>query len=158
MILSSCSGYFQSILSRTTAPHPVIVMPKDVHLDDISGMVKILSLQGSIFKLHLYLYKILELISALSELSPSIQRQTDVPLTAFKTISTHILNMISSLSRVHYCLYPGIVDFMYYGEVAVPTADISRFLAVAEQFQVRGLVEDVPKVSLAQSEASIQVT
>ena len=45
------------------------------------------------------------------------------------------------------CL-PGIVDFMYYGEVAVPTADISRFLAVAEQFQVRGLVEDVPKVSL----------
>ena len=47
---------------------------------------------------------------------------------------------------------------MYYGEVAVPTADISRFLAVAEQFQVRGLVEDVPKVSLAQSEASIQVT
>ena len=35
---------------------------------------------------------------------------------------------------------------MYYGEVAVPTADISRFLAVAEQFQVRGLVEDVPKV------------
>ena len=77
VILSSCSGYFQSILSRTTAPHPVIVMPKDVHLDDISG----------------------------------------------------------------------IVDFMYYGEVAVPTADISRFLAVAEQFQVRGLVEDIPKVS-----------
>ena len=45
------------------------------------------------------------------------------------------------------CLCSGIVDFMYYGEVAVPTADISRFLAVAEQFQVRGLVEDVPKVS-----------
>ena len=39
VILSSCSGYFQSILSRTSAPHPVIVMPKDVHLDDISGMV-----------------------------------------------------------------------------------------------------------------------
>ena len=80
VILSSCSGYFQTILSRTNAPHPVIVMPKDVHLDDISG----------------------------------------------------------------------IVDFMYYGEVAVPTADISRFLAVAEQFQVRGLVEDVPKVSQLQ--------
>ena len=41
----------------------------------------------------------------------------------------------------------GIIDFMYYGEVAVPTQDISRFLAVAEQFQVRGLVEDVPMVS-----------
>ena len=41
---------------------------------------------------------------------------------------------------------PGIIDFMYYGEVAVPTQDISRFLAVAEQFQVRGLVEDVPMV------------
>ena len=39
VILASCSGYFQSILSRTSAPHPVIVMPKDVHLDDISGMV-----------------------------------------------------------------------------------------------------------------------
>ena len=35
---------------------------------------------------------------------------------------------------------------MYHGEVEVPTQDISRFLAVAEQFQVRGLVEDVPKV------------
>jgi len=81
VILSSCSGYFQSILSRTNAPHPVIVMPKDVHLDDISG----------------------------------------------------------------------IVDFMYYGEVAVPTADISRFLAVAEQFQVRGLVEDVPKLGAVSS-------
>ena len=44
-------------------------------------------------------------------------------------------------------MLPGIIDFMYYGEVAVPTPDISRFLAVAEQFQVRGLVEDVPMVS-----------
>ena len=35
---------------------------------------------------------------------------------------------------------------MYHGEVAVPTQDLSRFLTVAEQFQVRGLVEDVPKV------------
>ena len=48
---------------------------------------------------------------------------------------------------VHLDDISGIVDFMYYGEVAVPTADISRFLAVAEQFQVRGLVEDIPKVS-----------
>ena len=48
---------------------------------------------------------------------------------------------------VHLDDISGIIDFMYYGEVAVPTADISRFLAVAEQFQVRGLVEDVPKVS-----------
>ena len=38
------------------------------------------------------------------------------------------------------------MDFMYYGEAAVPTHNIERFLAVAEQFQVRGLVEDVPKV------------
>ena len=43
-------------------------------------------------------------------------------------------------------LRSGIVDFMYHGEVAVPTQDLSRFLTVAEQFQVRGLVEDVPKV------------
>ena len=41
----------------------------------------------------------------------------------------------------------GIMDFMYYGEAAVPTQNIERFLAVAEQFQVRGLVEDVPKVT-----------
>jgi len=39
-----------------------------------------------------------------------------------------------------------IVDFMYYGEVGIPENEISRFLTVAEQFQVRGLVEDVPKV------------
>ena len=45
-----------------------------------------------------------------------------------------------------YFVFAGIIDFMYYGEVEVPTQDISRFLAVAEQFQVRGLVEDVPKV------------
>ena len=45
-----------------------------------------------------------------------------------------------------YLGFAGIIDFMYYGEVEVPTQDISRFLAVAEQFQVRGLVEDVPKV------------
>ena len=57
------------------------------------------------------------------------------------------MTMSTLLFIVHYCLCSGIVDFMYYGEVAVPTADISRFLAVAEQFQVRGLVEDVPKVS-----------
>ena len=35
---------------------------------------------------------------------------------------------------------------MYYGEVAVAENDLSRFLSVAEQFQVRGLVENVPKV------------
>ena len=39
-----------------------------------------------------------------------------------------------------------IVDFMYYGEVPIPVNEISRFLTVAEHFQVRGLVEDVPKV------------
>ena len=39
-----------------------------------------------------------------------------------------------------------IVDFMYYGEVGIPEDDLSRFLTVAEQFQVRGLVENVPKV------------
>ena len=42
----------------------------------------------------------------------------------------------------------GIMDFMYYGEAAVPTHNIERFLGVAEQFQVRGLVEDVPKVTI----------
>ena len=42
------------------------------------------------------------------------------------------------------------MDFMYYGEAAVPTHNIERFLAVAEQFQVRGLVEDVPKVIYCQ--------
>ena len=35
---------------------------------------------------------------------------------------------------------------MYYGEVGIPENDLARFLTVAEQFQVRGLVEDVPKV------------
>lgn len=34
---------------------------------------------------------------------------------------------------------------MYHGEVAIPSQDINRFLSVAEQFQVRGLVENVPK-------------
>ena len=38
---------------------------------------------------------------------------------------------------------------MYYGEVALPENDLSRFLSVAEQFQVRGLVENVPKVGAA---------
>jgi len=81
VILSACSGYFQSVLSRTDAPHPVILMPKDVQYEEIAG----------------------------------------------------------------------IIDFMYYGEVEVPTQDISRFLAVAEQFQVRGLVEDVPKFGAVSS-------
>ena len=35
---------------------------------------------------------------------------------------------------------------MYYGEVGIPEEGLSRFLTVAEQFQVRGLVENVPKV------------
>jgi len=81
VILSACSGYFQSVLSRTDAPHPVVLMPKDVQFDEIAG----------------------------------------------------------------------IIDFMYHGEVEVPTQDISRFLAVAEQFQVRGLVEDVPKLGAVSS-------
>jgi len=38
-----------------------------------------------------------------------------------------------------------LVDFMYHGEVAIPRQDINRFLSVAEQFQVRGLVENLPK-------------
>jgi len=42
-----------------------------------------------------------------------------------------------------------LIDFMYHGEVAIPSQDINRFLSVAEQFQVRGLVENVPKVSPA---------
>ena len=37
VILSACSGYFQSLLSRTNAPHPVILMPKDVQFADIAG-------------------------------------------------------------------------------------------------------------------------
>jgi len=47
-----------------------------------------------------------------------------------------------------------LVDFMYYGEVAIPRQDINRFLSVAEQFQVRGLVENVPKVVPATTAAA----
>ena len=85
------------MLSRTSAQHPVIVMPQDVHLDDING---------------------------------------DNNLTEHFCSSKLLFTFPRS----------GIVDFMYHGEVAVPTQDLSRFLTVAEQFQVRGLVEDVPKV------------
>jgi len=42
-----------------------------------------------------------------------------------------------------------LIDFMYHGEVAIPSQDINRFLSVAEQFQVRGLVENVAKVTPA---------
>ena len=45
---------------------------------------------------------------------------------------------------------------MYHGEVAVPTQDLSRFLTVAEQFQVRGLVEDVPKVGGLKNICAVQ--
>lgn len=38
---------------------------------------------------------------------------------------------------------------MYHGEVAIPSQDINRFLSVAEQFQVRGLVENLPKTTPA---------
>ena len=37
VILSACSGYFQSLLSRTNAPHPVILMPNDVQYEEIAG-------------------------------------------------------------------------------------------------------------------------
>ena len=30
-----------------------------------------------------------------------------------------------------------LIDFMYHGEVAIPTEDVNQFLAVAEQFKVR---------------------
>jgi hypothetical protein len=29
-----------------------------------------------------------------------------------------------------------LIDFMYHGEVAIPTEDVSVFLALAEQFKV----------------------
>ena len=29
-----------------------------------------------------------------------------------------------------------LIDFMYHGEVAIPTEDVNQFLAVAEQFKV----------------------
>jgi len=47
-----------------------------------------------------------------------------------------------------------LVDFMYHGEVAIPSQDINRFLSVAEQFQVRGLVENLPKTTPAPAAAA----
>lgn len=38
-----------------------------------------------------------------------------------------------------------LIDFMYHGEVAIPTEDVNQFLAVAEQFKVRGLYQERSK-------------
>ena len=35
-----------------------------------------------------------------------------------------------------------LVDFMYHGEVAVPSEELGQFMNTAKQFKVRGLVED----------------
>jgi len=37
-----------------------------------------------------------------------------------------------------------LVDFMYHGEVSVPSEELSVFMNTAKQFKVRGLVEDEP--------------
>jgi len=84
VILSACSPYFQSILCHIKSSNPVIVMPQDVHHEEVVSLV----------------------------------------------------------------------DFMYYGEVTMPSQDINRFLLVAEQFQVKGLVKKVSKVTAPASVSS----
>jgi len=51
-----------------------------------------------------------------------------------------------------------ILDYIYYGEVSIPSSQLSRFIEVGEQFQVRGLNEKEPKLkkpSVAQKESPI---
>jgi hypothetical protein len=38
-----------------------------------------------------------------------------------------------------------LVDFMYNGEIAIPRDNMDDFLAVAEQFKVRGLYQERPQ-------------
>jgi len=70
----------------------------------------------------------------------------------FQSILCHISSPNPVVVMPHDVQYEEVVrliDFMYHGEVAIPSQDINRFLSVAEQFQVRGLVENVPKVTTA---------
>ena len=55
-------------------------------------------------------------------------------------------HVIYYLGHFQYEELASLIDFMYYGEVGIPEEGLSRFLTIAEQFQVRGLVENVPKV------------
>jgi len=66
----------------------------------------------------------------------------------FQSILCHINSPNPVLVMPHDVQYEEVVrlvDFMYHGEVAIPRQDINRFMSVAEQFQVRGLVENLPK-------------
>jgi len=68
----------------------------------------------------------------------------------FQSILCHINSPNPVVVMPHDVQYEEVVrlvDFMYHGEVAIPSQDINRFLSVAEQFQVRGLVENLPKVA-----------
>jgi len=50
-------------------------------------------------------------------------------------------------SNVKYKFIHSLVDFMYHGEVAIPNEDLNQFLAIAEQFKVKGLSEEKIKPS-----------
>jgi len=70
----------------------------------------------------------------------------------FQSILSHLNSPNPVVVMPHDVQYEEVVrlvDFMYYGEVAIPRQDINRFLSVAEQFQVRGLVDNynLPKVA-----------
>eukprot|EP00092_Neocalanus_flemingeri_P000391 GFUD01000415.1.p1 GENE.GFUD01000415.1~~GFUD01000415.1.p1 ORF type:complete len:486 (+),score=152.93 GFUD01000415.1:91-1458(+) len=76
----------------------------------------------------------------------------------FQSILCHIASPNPVVVMPHDVQYEEVVrlvDFMYHGEVAIPSQDINRFLSVAEQFQVRGLVENIPKVAPAAAGAPV---
>ena len=51
------------------------------------------------------------------------------------------------LKRVEFTDLQAVLDFMYHGKVNVAQEDLSSFLAVAEDLQVKGLSENIKKTA-----------
>ena len=47
---------------------------------------------------------------------------------------------------VRFCDLSSLIDYIYNGEVRIASQDLTSFMALAEQFKIKGLTEDKVKV------------
>ena len=47
---------------------------------------------------------------------------------------------------VRFCDLSSLIDYIYNGEVRIASQDLASFMALAEQFKIKGLTEDKVKV------------
>jgi hypothetical protein len=47
---------------------------------------------------------------------------------------------------VRFCDLSSLIDFIYNGEVRIASQDLTSFMALAEQFKIKGLTEDKVKM------------